>query len=217
MLNIWMKKGLLLSMMVCAASVVAADRVLHIDDFENGLRPGWEEKVFKGRTEYRVVSEGTGHVLRAESRGAASGLIMEKEIDLEEFPILSWRWKVENILEKGDARRKEGDDYAARIYVIFPHWFFPKTRSINYIWANKLPQGEIVPNPFTSNAMMVAVESGEEKVGEWVAESRNVHADYRAIFGEDPPEAGAVAIMTDTDNTGGSAVAWYDDIEFKGN
>jgi hypothetical protein len=217
MLNIWMKIGLLLSMMVCAASVVAAERVLHIDDFENGLRPEWQEKVFKGRTEYRVVSEGTGHVLRAESRGAASGLILENEIDLKEFPVLSWRWKVENILEKGDASRKEGDDYAARIYVIFPHWFFPKTRSINYIWANKLPQGEIVPNPFTSNAMMVAVESGEEKVGEWVAESRNVHADYRAIFGEDPPEAGAVAIMTDTDNTGGSAVAWYDDIEFKGN
>jgi hypothetical protein len=212
-----MKIGLLLSMMVCAASVVAAERVLHIDDFENGLRPEWQEKVFKGRTEYRVVSEGTGHVLRAESRGAASGLILENEIDLKEFPVLSWRWKVENILEKGDASRKEGDDYAARIYVIFPHWFFPKTRSINYIWANKLPQGEIVPNPFTSNAMMVAVESGEEKVGEWVAESRNVHADYRAIFGEDPPEAGAVAIMTDTDNTGGSAVAWYDDIEFKGN
>jgi hypothetical protein len=217
MLNIWMKIGLLLSMMVCAASVVAADRVLHIDDFENGLRPEWQEKVFKGRTEYRVVSEGTGHVLRAESRGAASGLILENEIDLKEFPVLSWRWKVENILEKGDASRKEGDDYAARIYVIFPHWFFPRTRSINYIWANKLPQGAIVPNPFTSNAVMVAVESGEEKVGEWVDESRDVLADYRWIFGEDPPEAGAVAVMTDTDNTGGSAVAWYDDIEFKGN
>jgi hypothetical protein len=195
----------------------ADEKALLIDDFENGLRPEWQEKVFKGRTEYRVVRDETGHVLMAESRGAASGLILEKEIDLEEFPILSWRWKVENILEKGDARRKEGDDYAARIYVIFPHWFFPKTRSINYIWANKLPQGAIVPNPFTSNAVMVAVESGEEKVGEWVDESRDVLADYRWIFGEDPPEAGAVAVMTDTDNTGGSAVAWYDDIEFKGN
>ena len=194
MMNLWVKVGLLLLIVLCAASAIAADRVLLIDDFENGLRPEWNEKVFEGRTEYRVVRDGTGHVLRAESRGAASGLI----------------------LEKGDARKKEGDDYAARIYVVFPHWFFPKTRSINYIWANKLPQGEIVPNPFTSNAMMVAVESGEEKVGEWVTETRNVRADYRAIFGEEPPRAGAVAIMTDTDNTGGSAVAWYDDIKFKG-
>jgi hypothetical protein len=217
MLNVWVKVGLPLLMMLWAASAVATDRELLIDDFENGLRPEWKEKVFKGRTEYRVVSEGAGHVLRAESHGTASGLILEKEIDLKEFPVLSWRWKVENILEKGDARRKEGDDYAARIYVIFPHWFFPRTRSINYIWANKLPKGAIVPNPFTSNAVMVAVESGEEKVGEWAAESRDVRADYRAIFGEDPPMAGAVAVMTDTDNTGGSAVAWYDDIELKGN
>jgi hypothetical protein len=194
----------------------AGERILLIDDFENGLRPEWKEKVFEGRTEYRVVPEGTGHVLRAESRGAASGLILEKEIDLEEFPVLSWRWKVENILDKGDARRKEGDDYAARIYVIFPHWFFLQTRSINYIWANKLPQGAIVPNPFTSNAVMIAVESGKEKTGEWMTESRDVLADYRGIFGEDPPRAGAIAVMTDTDNTGGSAVAWYDDIRLKG-
>jgi len=106
---------------------------LLIDDFESGLRPAWKEKVFEGHTGYLVVPEGAGHVLRAESHGAASGLILEKEIDLKEFPILSWRWKVENILAKGDARRKEGDDYAARVYVIFPHWFFLKTRSINYI------------------------------------------------------------------------------------
>jgi hypothetical protein len=193
----------------------AEEKGLHIEDFEQGLRPVWKEKVFKERTDYRVVREKTGKVLKAESHGAASALILEQKIDLEKFPVLTWRWKVENVLAKGDARKKEGDDYAARIYVIFPHWFFPKTRTINYIWANKLPQGAIVPNPFTSNAMMVAVESGEENLGEWIIESRNVYADYRAIFGEDPPLAGAIAIMTDTDNTGDSAVAWYDDIRFK--
>lgn len=171
--------------------------------------------MFKGRTAYRVIREETGSVLQAKSHDAASVLILEQEIDLQKFPFLSWRWKVKNILAKGDARRKEGDDYAARIYVVFPHGFFPKTRTINYIWANRLPPGSIVPNPFTANAMMVAVESGAENAGAWMIESRNVRADYRAIFGEEPPLAGAVAIMTDTDNTGGSAVAWYDDIRLK--
>jgi Protein of unknown function (DUF3047) len=186
-----------------------------IDDFENGLRPEWKEKVFKGRTDYRVVREATGNALQAESHGAASALILEQAIDLKESPVLSWRWKVEKTLAKGDARSKAGDDYAARIYVIFPHWFFPKTRAINYIWANKLPLGTVVPNSFTSRAIMIAVQSGEEHVGKWMAESRNVRADYRAIFGEEPPLAGAIAVMTDTDNTGGSAVAWYDDIRLK--
>ena len=183
--------------------VLAEGKTLLIDDFENGLLPVWQEKVFKDRTAYKVVHDATGNVLQAQSHGAASALILEKKIDLQEFPVLSWRWKVANVLPKGDARSKAGDDYAARVYVIFPHWFFPKTRTINYIWANKLPQGSTLPNSFTANAMMVAVESGEEHVGEWILESRNVREDYRKIFGEDPPLAGAIAIMTDTDNTGG--------------
>lgn len=186
-----------------------------IDDFENGLRPEWKDKEFKGRTDYRVVREATGNALQAESHGEASALILEQAIDLTQFPVLSWRWKVEKTLAKGDARTKDGDDYAARVYVIFPHWFFPKTRAINYIWANKLPLGAVVPNSFTSRAIMIAVQSGDEHAGKWMIESRNVLADYRAIFGEEPPLAGAIAVMTDTDNTGGSALAWYDDIRLK--
>jgi hypothetical protein len=46
-------------------------------------------------------------------------------------------------------------------------------------------------------------------VGQWLDEKRNLLEDYRKRFGEDPPKAGAVAIMTDTDNTGEQAVAWY--------
>jgi hypothetical protein len=195
--------------------VFAGEKSLLIDDFETGLRPGWQAKVFKGRTDYRVVGEVTGNVLRAESHGAASALIWKQQVDLQKFPVLSWRWKVRNVLAEGDARTRAGDDYAARVYVIFPHWFFPRTRTINYIWANKLSPGAIVPNSYTSRAVMIALKSGEEHAGKWMLESRNVYADYLAIFGEEPPLAGAIAIMTDTDNTGASAVAWYDDIRLK--
>lgn len=41
---------------------------------------------------------------------------------------------------------------------------------------------------------------------------RNIVDDYRRAFGEDPPHVGAIAIMTDTDNTGETATAWYGDI-----
>jgi len=99
--------------------------------------------------------------------------------------------------------------------VVFPHFIPALTKSINYIWANKLPRGERCPNPYYSRTMMIAVESGEEKVGTWVTEKRNVFEDYRTCFGEDPSSAGAIAIMTDTDNTGESAVAYYDDIKLE--
>lgn len=209
------KRLLVISMlMLFFTSPVGAAGVL-IDDFEQGLNPAWEETSFQGHTIYTVVAEEGGRVLRAVSQGTASGLSLKKTYRLQDYPLLSWRWKVDNIIGSGDAMRKSGDDYAARIYVVFPHWFFPKTRTINYIWANKLPQGQTVPNSFTRNAMMVAVESGPARVGEWITERVDVDADYRRIFGEEPPEVGAIAIMTDTDNTGESAVARYDDIRIE--
>lgn len=193
-------------------SCYAGEKIVPVDDFEKGLKKEWERKDFKGETVYSVVDDGGSHVLKAESRASATGLIYEIEYDPKEYPFLTWRWKVENILKKGDAERKEGDDYAARVYVVFHHWFKPMTRSINYIWANRLAKGRYIPNPFFSRAVMVAVESGAENIGKWIRERRNVYEDYKMIFGEEPPAAGGIAVMTDTDNTGESAVAYYDDI-----
>jgi hypothetical protein len=59
---------------------------------------------------------------------------------------------------------------------------------------------------------MLAVRSGDEQAGQWLSEQRDIVADFRRLFGEDPPQAGAIAIMTDTDNTGAEATAWYGDI-----
>ena len=186
---------------------IAAEIV--IDDYKGGLSPGWKEKVFKERTRYEVIQEDKESFIKATSRASASALYYEINFDPRAHPILTWRWKVNRILTKGDALKKEGDDYAARVYVVFPSFLFWKTRAINYIWANKLPRGEIVPNAFTSNAMMIAVRSGSGEVGTWVEERRNIVEDYRRCFGQDPPEVGSIAIMTDTDNTGEEAVAWY--------
>jgi hypothetical protein len=86
--------------------------------------------------------------------------------------------------------------------------------AINYIWANRLPRGESINNPYTKMAKMVAVESGSEKVGQWVSEERNVYRDYRALFGDEPPQITGIAIMTDTDKTRGKALAYYEGISF---
>ncbi|MDX1763695.1 MAG: DUF3047 domain-containing protein [bacterium] len=194
---------------------VSADGLMVIDDFESGLSSDWERKDFKGRTEYGVVQTDRGACLKAQSLGSASGLIRKISYSLDDYPILSWRWKVDNILKGGDERTKAGDDYGARVYVVFPHWIPAMTRSINYIWANKLPQGEAVPNPYYRKAMMVAVESGSDHLGQWRHARRNVLEDYRRLFGDEPPKVGAIAVMTDTDNTGESATACYDDIQLE--
>jgi hypothetical protein len=194
------------------AAVQATPDTIRIGSFaETGLE-GWSTKIFNGKTEYRIVQDTGQQVLQASSHGTASGLVFETAFDPRDYPILSWRWKVSNIIVKGDSRTKAGDDYAARVYVVFPHWLFLKTKSLNYIWANHLPKETIQANAYTGNAMMIAVESGSENVGKWQTVHRNIVADYRRAFGEDPPQVGAIAIMTDTDNTGESATAWYGDI-----
>ena len=204
---------LLLLPLLLAPTAQAASRV--IDDFEGGLKPAWEVKSFKGTTDYQVVTDGGGKVLRAESKGTASGLVYAIDYAPADYPVLAWRWKVANIIPQGDETVKSGDDYAARVYVVFPHWLFFKTRSINYIWANKLPKEAFLPNAFTGNAVMLAVESGPGRVGEWIGERRNIVDDYRRFFGEEPPAVGAIAIMTDTDQTGSTATAWFDDIRIE--
>jgi hypothetical protein len=125
---------------------------------------------------------------------------------------LRWRWKITDTIKNGDEKLKSGDDYAARVYVVFPGRYFWQMKAINYIWANKLAKGNFLPSVYAADSKMVAVESGNGKAGQWLNEERDLLTDYRVMFGADPPEAEAIAIMTDTDNTGGTAEAWYGDI-----
>lgn len=92
---------------------------------------------------------------------------------------------------------------------------YPPIGAINYIWESKAPKGTMIPNPYTDRVIMIVVESGGEKLNQWVSEERNLYEDYKNAFDKEPPMISGVAIMTDTDNTGESATAYYGDIIFK--
>lgn len=202
-------------MLVLMPVSVQAQEIL-VGRFSAGDLDGWEAKEFKGKTLYTLVENGGRTVLKAEAAGAASGLFKKIKIDPKANQVIQWSWKVDRVLDKGDARSKAGDDYSARVYVVFEGALFWQTTGLNYIWANRLPKGEAVPNAFAKkNVIMLAVESGPGRVGEWVREERNVYEDYRRLFGKEPPVISAVAVMTDTDNTGETATAWYGDIVFR--
>jgi len=202
------------------------------------LPPGWKPLIFKKiekHTIYTLVKDDNVVVVKAVAEASASGLTREIKINPKEYPVVQWRWKIMNILKKGDVHRKEGDDYPARIYITFEYdasklsllekakyemirllyGEYPPLAAINYIWESKVPVGTMVPNPYTDRVMMFVVESGSAKLNQWVNEERNVYEDYKKAFGEDPPIISGVAIMTDTDNTGESATAYYGDIIFK--
>lgn len=173
---------------------------------------GWEVKNFSGATEYSLVQEHGRTVVKAVSRASASGLISKIRFDPSKYRYLRWSWKIARTIKGGDEKSKAGDDYAARVYIVFPGRHFWQMKAINYIWANRLPKGEHVSSPYASDSKMVAVESGNGKAGQWMTEERDLLADYRLLFGADPQEAEAIAIMTDSDNTRATAKAWYGEI-----
>lgn len=209
-----MRRVTALAFGLCLTFQALAERV-EVGRFSSGSLEGWLHRRFVGEAEYRLRSDGQSVALYARSEGAASGLYRERKVDLAVTPVLHWSWRVDHPLGGGDERTRSGDDYAARIYVVFTRGPLPwQMRAINYVWSGREPAGSVWPNAFTSNAWMVAVRSGVGDAGRWQSERRNVLADYRRLFGEDPTAVSAVAIMTDTDNTQLEAEAWYGDIWF---
>lgn len=196
---------------------------------------GWEALEFPKidrHTRYDLVQEDGQQVVRATADNSASGLISRLSLAPRDSLMLRWRWKVSRVFEDGDARHKSGDDYPARIYVAFKFepekaGFFERAKrkavevlfgetlpgnALNYIWANRLPEGEFIANAYTDKTVMVAVNSGPQDTGQWQTVERDIVADYRQAFGESPPPIVGIAIMTDSDNTGATATAWYGDL-----
>lgn len=203
----------------------------------DGAVTGWQALKLAPKandTRYSLVTDAGKVVLKAEANSSMSGLIHSVRVDIRRYPLLRWRWKVAAPLKTADMTQKTGDDYAARIYVMFDYpaeklSFGTRTKlrlaeavygeriptaALNYIWDNRQPVGTIQPNTYTDRARMIVVRSGAAQAGHWITETRDLVADFRAAFGEDPPDIVAVALATDTDNTGESATAWYGDIEF---
>ena len=239
-----MRLGIVLLICLSGTAIVAhaqGSAKLEVGHFsvaaEGAVWPdGWAPLTFKKidrHTIYELVKDGPVSVVKAVSEASASGMTKAVAIDPREYPIVRWRWKVENLLQKGNVHRKDGDDYPARLYITFAYEpakvrFGRKLKyqagralfgdipigALNYIWDGKSPVGTVVDNAFTDFAKMIVVESGPQRIGTWVEEERNVYEDYRAAFGEEPPAISGVAIMSDTDNTKERAVAYYGDIVF---
>ena len=188
------------------------------------------EKIKKHST-YKVKDS----VLIAKSDASASGIIFKKTYDIYKYPILSFKWKINNIYKKGDATTKDGDDYPIRIYIMFQYnpdkasFFdsvkyglaksiygkYPPHSALNYIWANKKQKERIITSAYTDKAKMIVTDFGDKYLNVWREHSVNVLKDYKEAFGQNPPAKVSLAIMTDSDNTKESSLSYIDFIEVK--
>jgi hypothetical protein len=172
----------------------------------------WQHRYLTRHTEYARVLEDGNPVMEAVSRHAASFLLAPAPFDPAQYQMISWRWTVLEPLEHENLHEKSGSDTAARIGVIFDSAAFSwRKKTINYVWSSALPAGTEVFSAYTKYVGMIVIRDASD-VGQWQSESRNLVDDYRRLFSEDPPAGQAVAIMTDSDNSHGTARARFDDI-----
>jgi len=176
----------------------------------------WQEKVFKGKVLYEAKPENGGYLL-AQSKEACSGIFYKIKFDPKKYPMISWKWRVKEFPKKDKAVEGGGwmekDDYPARIYVIFPALVFTNIRCIEYVWDETLPKGTVMTSPYYGNIKLIVAESGKKHLQGWFSVERNILEDYKSAFKAVPAVVGAIAVMTDADNSLSSAEAEYTDIK----
>ena len=219
----------LLGVLLLPAATPAEDAQLVAQDLADWER--WEALALPrvdAATVYTHVTADGRSAVRSESRCSASALARPLEgVDLSLTPILRWSWRVETPLEAHDERVKGGDDFAARVYVMFR--FLPEEASwtararhrlarllyrreapgnaLNYVWSTREPAGASWDNPFAPESRMISM--GPAESGVWRSHEVDVARDYRAHFAGEPPALLGLAIMTDADNRCSEAGALF--------
>lgn len=190
----------------------------------------WSLSRFKPPSRYQLVEDTGATVVHAQAQASASGMIHHLDVDPRQRPLLSWRWKVMDLLPNASS----ADDSPARIVVSFDgdlekldfsdRLFYDQFRlftgqqlpyaALMYVWGSRTPKEGIVPNPYTSRIKIIVVESGRDRLGQWLSEQRNVAADFRRAFGEDPGKIISVGILTETDAGDRPLEVYYGDLGF---
>jgi DUF3047 family protein len=208
-------KGMLVVALMCSAPVWAADQLV-IADFSSavnasGVPAGWEVKQHSGKADFTVVKDDGIAALRLRSANSSFSLQKKVHVNLKQYPIITWKWKVTKLPDRGDFRKSSADDQAAQLFLAFS-----RTRAIVYIWDATAPQGTMgnAAAPFFMSIKAVVVRSGKTDTGAWITETRNVHDDYRKLFGEEPADVNGVRLQINSQHTGTSAESYFADVTF---
>jgi hypothetical protein len=207
--------GLLHVTAVWAQEVVVVDFV----QVKDTVPQGWELHEHEGKADLALVPDGVSQVLKLRSRLSSFSLNTELQIDLKKTPYLEWQWKVTEVPQGGDFRKRATDDQAAQLYVVF-YWGVFKKQAIAYIWDSTAPVGTMAkaPSPLLYPFLKinaVVVRSGEEERGEWITETRNVLDDYKKLFGSEPQKVKGIRIQINSQHTKSQAEAYWRSVRFK--
>jgi len=198
---------------------------------------GWMPFVLPGKTPtaYSAGLADGRWVLHARSERSASMYRRALRIEPDRLGQLSFSWKVASVLPDADVRHSETEDAVVRVLLAFdgdPARLSARTRmmfdlaqslsgeappfaTLMYVWDSQAEVGSVVLNKRSDRIRKIVLESGPTQLGQWRSYQRDVRADYRRAFGEDPGALIGLAVMTDSDNTQSRAEAWYGEISIQ--
>lgn len=197
----------------------------------------WQPFVLPGKTAtlYSAGFADGRWVLHAQSERSASMYRRPLRIEADRLGEVSFSWKVPSLLTDADVRESETGDAVVRVMLAFdgdPSRLSARTRlmfdlmqslggeappfaTLMYVWDSQAEVNSVVLNKRSDRVRKIVLESGPAHLGQWRSYQRDVRADYRRAFGEDPGALIGVAVMTDSDNTRSRAEAWYGEIRFQ--
>lgn len=238
--------GILVWSAVTSANVFGSQHVLDMglskESYKSNAIPiGWSLK--KSSTASRrgvahwTVTDGM-HAVRLHSDAALTFLQKTVNIDLKEYPTVSWKWMIENTLTGLNETTRAGDDHPIRIFFVFDpdeskqSWWFRLKRFLyldwahghpygggftEYLWSSHLEMGEIINDPGMPSQKLIVVESGDKHVGQWRSYERNLYEDFLSLYAREPRRLIFIGILTDTDQTGQTATSYIADLKFSNN
>ena len=169
-------------------------------------------------TIYSLGDNDNGKFLRAVSNNSASGLGKEIKINLSKTPFLNITWKVEKDLAGINENIKKGHDYAARVFVVKKTGVTPlSNRAMNYVFSSNNNVNTYHPSPFTKKSIDYVLSTTKDNLNEWVTVKVNVRDHFKKFHKLDLEEINGIAIMSDTDNSKLSSIAYYQNIYFSSN
>ena len=213
-----LKKNLFLVFLILIFQQSLSAEIIKVFDFTENEFETLKVKKVRGadnKTKYSLGKNENGNFLRSEAENAASGLGKEIKINLSKTPFLNITWKVEKDLSGIIENSKKGHDYAARVFVIKKTGATPlSNRAMNYVYSSNNEINSNQPSPYTKKSIDYVLSTTKENLNEWVTVKVNVKEHFKKFHDFDVNDIEGVAIMTDTDNSEKTAIAYYQNIYF---
>ncbi len=197
---------------------LGATNEIRVFDFTQSEFKTLDKRKVKGETIWTLGANENGNFIKAEANAAGSGLGKEIEIDLNKTPFLNISWKVEKDLTGIVENSKKGHDFAARVFVVKKTGkTILSNRALNYVFSSNNKVGDSWRSPYTKQSIDIVLSTTKNDLNSWVNVKANVKEDFKKFHDLDVDDLNAVAIMSDTDNSKKSVIAYYQNIYFSAN